>query len=47
MFFQGHAAPGIYARAYLKGRLTEQQLNGFRQELPTRAAGCRPTRTRG
>ena len=33
VFFQGHAAPGIYARAYLEGRLTEEQLNGFRQEL--------------
>ena len=33
MFFQGHAAPGIYARAFLEGRLTEDQLNGFRQEL--------------
>ncbi|MGO9140894.1 MAG: pyruvate dehydrogenase (acetyl-transferring), homodimeric type [Streptosporangiaceae bacterium] len=33
VFFQGHAAPGIYARAFLEGRLTEQQLNGFRQEL--------------
>jgi len=33
VFFQGHAAPGVYARAYLEGRLTEQQLNGFRQEL--------------
>jgi pyruvate dehydrogenase E1 component len=33
VFIQGHAAPGIYARAYLEGRLTEQQLNGFRQEL--------------
>ncbi len=33
VFFQGHAAPGIYARAYLEGRLSEQQLNGFRQEL--------------
>jgi pyruvate dehydrogenase E1 component len=33
VFFQGHASPGIYARAYLEGRLTEQQLNGFRQEL--------------
>src|SRR5438876_2188101 len=33
VFFQGHAAPGIYARAYLEGRLTEDQLNGFRQEL--------------
>ena len=33
VFFQGHAAPGIYARAFLEGRLTEDQLNGFRQEL--------------
>jgi pyruvate dehydrogenase E1 component len=32
VYFQGHAAPGIYARAYLEGRLTEQQLDGFRQE---------------
>ncbi len=33
VFFQGHAAPGFYARAFLEGRLTEQQLDGFRQEL--------------
>ena len=33
VFLQGHAAPGIYARAFLEGRLTEDQLNGFRQEL--------------
>src|SRR6266487_1598656 len=33
VFFQGHAAPGIYGRAFLEGRLTEHQLNGFRQEL--------------
>src|SRR3954468_4536090 len=33
IFFQGHGSPGIYARAYLEGRLTEQQLDGFRQEL--------------
>ena len=32
IFIQGHSAPGIYARAYLEGRLTEQQLNRFRQE---------------
>ena len=32
LYFQGHAAPGIYARAYLEGRLTEQHLDGFRQE---------------
>jgi pyruvate dehydrogenase E1 component len=33
VFFQGHAAPGIYARAFLEGRLSETQLDGFRQEL--------------
>jgi pyruvate dehydrogenase E1 component len=32
VFFQGHASPGIYARAFLEGRLTEHQLDGFRQE---------------
>nr|WP_200827177.1 pyruvate dehydrogenase (acetyl-transferring), homodimeric type [Thermomonospora echinospora] len=32
VFIQGHAAPGIYARAFLEGRLTEHQLDGFRQE---------------
>ncbi|MGE5133534.1 MAG: pyruvate dehydrogenase (acetyl-transferring), homodimeric type [Gemmatimonadota bacterium] len=33
VFIQGHAAPGIYARAFLEGRLAQQQLDGFRQEL--------------
>lgn len=33
VYFQGHASPGIYARAYLEGRLTEEALDGFRQEL--------------
>ena len=33
VFFQGHAAPGIYARAFLEGRLTEEQLDNFRQEI--------------
>ncbi|TKV29931.1 pyruvate dehydrogenase (acetyl-transferring), homodimeric type [Arthrobacter sp. NamB2] len=32
VFFQGHASPGMYARAYLEGRLTEEDLDGFRQE---------------
>jgi pyruvate dehydrogenase E1 component len=32
VFFQGHASPGMYARAYLEGRLAENQLDGFRQE---------------
>ena len=33
LFIQGHVAPGIYARAFLEGRLTEEQLLGFRQEV--------------
>lgn len=32
IFIQGHASPGTYARAYLEGRLTADQLDGFRQE---------------
>ena len=32
VFIQGHSSPGIYSRAYLEGRLSEDQLNGFRQE---------------
>ncbi len=33
VFFQGHSSPGIYARAYLEGRLSEENLNYFRQEV--------------
>ncbi|MFZ0665941.1 MAG: pyruvate dehydrogenase (acetyl-transferring), homodimeric type [Acidimicrobiales bacterium] len=33
VFIQGHASPGIYARAFFEGRLTEAQLDGFRQEV--------------
>jgi pyruvate dehydrogenase E1 component len=33
IFFQGHSAPGIYARAYLEGRISEEQLYNFRQEV--------------
>lgn len=33
VYFQGHIAPGIYARAYLEGRLQEDQLDNFRQEV--------------
>jgi pyruvate dehydrogenase E1 component len=36
VFFQGHAAPGNYARAYLEGRLSEADLDGFRQEYSHR-----------
>lgn len=33
IYFQGHSAPGIYARAFLEGRLTEEQMRNFRQEV--------------
>ncbi len=33
VYFQGHAAPGIYARAYLEGRLTDDDLDHFRREI--------------
>ncbi|HXV11728.1 MAG TPA: pyruvate dehydrogenase (acetyl-transferring), homodimeric type [Burkholderiales bacterium] len=33
VYIQGHCAPGIYARAYLEGRLTERDLDNFRQEI--------------
>ncbi len=33
VFFQGHSSPGIYSRAYLEGRLNEDHLNRFRQEV--------------
>ncbi len=33
VYFQGHSSPGNYARAYLEGRLSEEQLDGFRQDV--------------
>ncbi len=33
IYFQGHAAPGIYARSFLEGRLTEKQMDGYRREV--------------
>ena len=33
IFFQGHTAPGMYARSYMEGRLTEDQLRNYRQEV--------------
>jgi pyruvate dehydrogenase E1 component len=33
VFFQGHASPGIYARAFMEGRLSESDLDGFRREI--------------
>jgi pyruvate dehydrogenase E1 component len=39
IFFQGHASPGMYARAFLEGRLSENQLDGFRQEVSHAGGG--------
>ncbi|WP_439565814.1 pyruvate dehydrogenase (acetyl-transferring), homodimeric type [Microcella sp.] len=39
VFYQGHASPGMYARAFLEGRLSAQQLDGFRQEKSHAGAG--------
>ncbi len=39
IFFQGHASPGMYARAFLEGRLSESDLDGFRQELSRPGGG--------
>ena len=33
IYYQGHAAPGMYSRAYLEGRITEAQMDNFRQEV--------------
>ncbi len=45
IYVQGHSAPGIYARAFLEGRLTEEQLLNFRQEVSGQA--CPPIRIPG
>ncbi len=42
IYFQGHASPGIYARAFLEGRLTEEHLDGFRQESKPRSLPSYP-----
>ena len=39
VFFQGHTAPGVYARAFLEGRLSEDQLTAFRRELSGEKGG--------
>ena len=39
IFFQGHASPGMYSRAFLEGRFTEHQLDGFRQEVSHEGGG--------
>jgi pyruvate dehydrogenase E1 component len=41
VFFQPHSAPGVYARAYLEGRLNEQDLLHYRQEITASANGVR------
>ena len=41
VFFQPHSAPGVYARAFLEGFLTEQDLLHFRQEITAPSAGAR------
>ena len=48
VYFQGHSSPGIYARAFLEGRLDENNLNHFRREVAAApASGCRRIRIRG
>ncbi len=42
LFVQGHSAPGIYARAFLTGRITEEQLNHFRQEVDGKGLSSYP-----
>ncbi len=39
IYFQGHASPGMYARAFVEGRFSEDQMDGFRQELSHEAGG--------
>jgi pyruvate dehydrogenase E1 component len=42
LYIQGHSAPGIYARAFLEGRLTEEQLLNFRQEVAGKGISSYP-----
>jgi pyruvate dehydrogenase E1 component len=42
IFFQGHSIPGVYARAYMLGRLTEEQLDNFRQEVDGKGVSSYP-----
>jgi pyruvate dehydrogenase E1 component len=42
VFFQGHSSPGIYARAFLEGRLTEEHLHNFRQEVDGKGLSSYP-----
>ena len=48
IYIQGHGSPGIYARAFLEGRLTSSSCCGSARRSSTAwARGSRPTRTRG
>ena len=42
VFFQGHSAPGVYARAFLEGRISEEQLANYRQEVDGRGLPSYP-----
>ena len=42
VYFQGHSAPGIYARAFLEGRISEDQLRAFRQEVDGKGLSSYP-----
>ncbi len=42
LYIQGHSSPGIYARAFLEGRLTEEQLDMFRQEVDGKGLSSYP-----
>ncbi|MBX3651160.1 MAG: pyruvate dehydrogenase (acetyl-transferring), homodimeric type [Burkholderiales bacterium] len=42
VYIQGHSAPGVYARAYLEGRISEEQLNNFRREVDGKGLSSYP-----
>ena len=42
VFFQGHASPGIYARAFMEGRISEEQMENFRQEVDGKGLSSYP-----
>jgi pyruvate dehydrogenase E1 component len=42
VYMQGHSSPGVYARAFLEGRLSEEQLRGFRQEVSRKGVSSYP-----
>lgn len=42
IYFQGHSSPGIYARAFLEGRISEEQINNFRREVDGKGVSSYP-----